>query len=134
MIAKLAHVCVTTRDLDKSFYFYGEALGFKKKFEFIEKGKRIGAYFEICRGNYIEIFENKNIEVINTGIQHVCLETDNMDEMIRRFASYGIACTNKILGKDGTYQIMLNDPDGNRIELQEYTKTSAQITGNDVMC
>lgn len=129
---KFAHVCINTIDLNKSINFYENILGFTKKFFFKKKDKYIGVYLEICSGNYIEIFLKEDNKVINTGITHFCIEVNNIDELIEKLKQNKINFSDKTLGADQSYQIWLTDPDGNKIEIHQYTQNSSQLTGKDV--
>ena len=48
------------------------------------------------------------------------------------FLQNGVPFSKKSLGCDRTYQLWVTDPDGYKIELQEYTPQSAQLTGIDI--
>ncbi|WP_438036514.1 VOC family protein [Sorangium sp. So ce204] len=129
MFKRIAHVCLNVRDLQRSVDFYGK-LGFATKFSFTREGAPFGAYLEIADGNYVEMFEDRNLgEVVNTGIAHFCLETDDMDAVMATLKRRGVPFTEKKLGCDNTYQIWLADPDGNKFEVHQYTPTSTQYTG-----
>ncbi len=52
--------------------------------------------------------------------------------LLKNLDKAGIAHSEKTMGSDHTYQFWVTDPDGNRIEIQQYTDRSAQITGLDV--
>jgi lactoylglutathione lyase len=132
MITRIAHVCLNVKDLDASMVFYEKALKLKRKFNFVRKGKPIGAYFEVSKGNYIEMFQKDLTGVTNTGITHFCLETDDIDALAAWLEQSKVKTTAKKLGCDQSYQIWLNDPDGNAIEIHQYTKQSAQLKGGDV--
>lgn len=128
-ISKIAHVCLNVKNLERAVKWYS-ALGFTQKFDFVRKGKHFGAYLEISEGNFIELFENPDLDtVINNGIVHFCLESDNIDMLIRQMDEAGIAHTEKKLGCDSTWQIWLKDPDGNNFEIHQYTAGSAQKKG-----
>ena len=132
MFARLAHVCLNVKNLDRSVAYY-KKLGFKPRFEFTRKGGRFGAYLEIAKDNYIEMFEDPNMDApVNTGIAHFCLESIDLDKTIAELRANGVEFTEKKLGCDDTYQIWLRDPDGNAFEVHQYTATSRQITGGDV--
>lgn len=129
MITRLAHVCVHVSSMDAAFDFYGTKLGLPVKFTFEKKGRLGGAYFDIGDGNFIEVFEVPDLRVVNTGITHFCLETDNIDEFIARMRSHGVSCTDKKLGSDQSWQTWLADPDGNKFEIHQYTDKSCQYRG-----
>lgn len=132
MITKLAHVCLSVRDIGRTVAYY-QKLGFKPKFRFTRGGRIFGAYLEISEGNYIEVFENKDLDsVVNTGLAHFCLESPDIDTLMEKLREEGVEFTAKKLGCDQTYQIWLKDPDGNSFEIHQYTNKSSQLTGETV--
>jgi len=119
MFARLAHVCLNVRNLDRSVSFY-RGLGLRPRFDFTRAGKAFGAYLEISPDNYIEMFEDPALETpVNTGIAHFCLEHADLDQLIGELAVAGIPHTEKKLGCDHTWQIWLVDPDGNSFEVHQ---------------
>lgn len=129
MIARLAHLCIHVQDVNRSIDFYSTKLGLPVKFTFEKNGKLNGAYFG-CGGNsYIEIFEVPYAERVNTSLQHFCLETEDIDAFIADVRSRGVACTDKSLGCDETWQAWMEDPDGNKFEVHQYTPRSFQHQG-----
>lgn len=133
MFKQIAHVCLNVSNIDASFDFYGEKLKLKRTFVFEKQGKIAGAYFEVGAGNYIEMFEKDIDSVTNTGITHFCLETTDIDEAIRWFDTNEVDHTEKKLGSDQSWQIWVTDPDGNRIEIHQYTAKSSQLTGESAI-
>jgi lactoylglutathione lyase len=132
MITRLAHVCLNVSNLKVSLAYY-TALGFTEKFHFTRNNSEFGAYLEIAPGSYLEIFETAGVsDARPLGIAHFCLETDDIDGFISRCTSANIAVTPKKLGCDKTWQIWLNDPDGNAFEVHQYTEKSSQKTGESV--
>ncbi len=132
MFKRIAHVCLNVQNLARSTDYYS-ALGFSPLFKFTRDGALFGAYLKISEGNYIEMFEDKNLHnPQNTGIVHFCLETENIDKVIENLKKKGIDFTEKKIGCDHTYQIWLSDPDGNKFEVHQYTEKSSQITGESV--
>jgi len=132
MISKIAHVCLNVSDFERTVAFYHGALGMPVRFRFEKQGKPIGAYFEAGAGTYVEFFVKKDLKVSNTGIVHLCLEVADIDQAMADLAAKGVACTPKKLGADQTWQTWIADPDGNRIELHQYTPDSAQARGGVV--
>ena len=129
MFKRIAHVCLGARDLERSVAWY-EKLGFRQLFDFTRAGHRFGVYMKLAEGSFIEIFEDPGMgEVVNNGILHFCLETDDLDRLTAALAERGVDFSPKKLGVDGTWQIWLEDPDGNRFEVHQYTLDSAQHTG-----
>ena len=132
MISRIAHVCLNVADLKASLDFYEGVLELPGKFRFIRNGELFGAYLEVGPHNYIEMFEKKGLVPENTGIVHFCLETEDIDEAIRILDEKGVDHTEKKLGADSSWQTWVTDPDGNRIELHQYTTESAQLNGGVV--
>ena len=129
---RMAHVCLHVADLKRSLEYYHK-LGFKDRFEFTHKGKDYGRYLEIADKTYIEIFEEpKPLPLKNDGLVHFCLETADLDGLIRDLDAKGVGHTPKSQGCDFTWQIWLEDPDGNKFEVHEYSEKSMQMHGGTV--
>ncbi|MBA4388418.1 MAG: lactoylglutathione lyase [Verrucomicrobia bacterium] len=131
MIKTIAHVCLVAKDMVKSIDFYENKLKLKRKFSFRKGPKLIGVYISVGPDNFIEIFQNEKNNPVNTGITHFCLETADIDAAIRELTAAGVECSPKKLGCDQAYQTWIKDPDGNKIELHQYMKNCAQLTGKD---
>lgn len=133
MIVGLAHICFTVSDLDKSISFYKDILGFSPAFDFInDKGERFGIYLHIGGRNFIELFIGKPQPADqNQSFRHFCLEVDDMQETVSKLRSNGVEVSEIKMGSDNSWQAWLSDPDGNRIELHQYTKESKQNVGFD---
>ncbi len=126
---RIAHVCLHVTDLQRSLAYY-KKLGFTERFNFTRKGKDFGRYLEIADKCYIEIFEEPTRgPVVNNGIAHFCLETENLDGLMAYLDSQGVSYTPKKLGGDFAWQIWLEDPDGNKFEVHAYTDKSMQVHG-----
>lgn len=132
MIHGISHVCLNVSDIHRTVDFYNQKLGFPIKFNFVKNGQLFGAYFQVSPSSFIEAFQTAGLEVINTGIVHICLETDNIDQCIADLRSAGIECTDKKLGCSKSWATWLTDPDGNRLEINEYTAESAHRCGGTV--
>jgi len=128
MITGVAHVCLGVRDLNVSEAFYRDALGLKHAFDFInEEGNRFGAYFHVGGRNFIELFEGDAAgPVEGQAYRHTCLEVDDIEKAVAELRSRCAEVTNPVLGSDGSWQAWTADPDGNRIELHQYTPESKQ--------
>jgi lactoylglutathione lyase len=132
MLKRIAHVCLNVKNLDRSLDFYTR-LGFEPVFRFTRAGKPFGVYLRLAESTFIEIFEDPSLQApVNTGLQHFCLETDDLDGLMRELTAQGIASTDKKLGCDNTWQIWLKDPDGNAFEVHQYTPKSMQFAGGTV--
>jgi len=128
MIIGLAHVCFTVSKLEVSIEFYQNKLGFKHAFDFInESGKRFGVYLHIGGRSFIELFEGKlEQQAKGQSYRHICLEVKDIKDTAISLRSQGIEVSEVKMGSDNSWQAWLSDPDGNRIELHEYTSESKQ--------
>jgi len=134
MISRIAHVCVHVRDLQKTLDFYQRVLGLRQKFRFLKSDRHAGGYFEVGDRNFLEFFVvDQKSDTVNNGITHFCLETNELDKLMAHLDEQEIPYTPKVLGSDSSYQIWITDPDGNRIEIHEYTEASSQFTGQDAL-
>lgn len=128
MITALAHVCFTVKDLDAAIDFYQGKLGFTHAFDFInDQGMRHGVYLHIGGRSFIELFQGSYQEPAQGSYRHFCLEVDDIEATAAELRSRGVEVTEVKLGKDQSYQCWLTDPDGNRIELHQYTAESLQL-------
>lgn len=127
MITRLAHICIHTQDLTETEQFYCEVLGLEKAFVFEKDDALFGFYIKLGGDSFIEVFKGKPGSVGN--INHLAIETDDIDDVITRLRSHGFEATDKKLGADHTWQTWTKDPNGVRIEFQQYTDKSLQFRG-----
>jgi catechol 2,3-dioxygenase-like lactoylglutathione lyase family enzyme len=127
MIKQLAHVCLHSEDLEETERFYCQGLGMEIAFEFERRGERCGYYLKAGSRSFIEVFRGHPGQVGN--INHLALEVEDMDGLLSRLKEMGIPAGPRKLGADASWQAWLEDPDGVRIELHEYTPESSQLTG-----
>jgi catechol 2,3-dioxygenase-like lactoylglutathione lyase family enzyme len=128
MITNLAHVCFTVSDLERSLAFYRDGLGLTPAFDFRnEDGRRFGLYLHIGGRNFIELFEGQTGErAEGQSFRHICLEVDDIVATVQALCERGFQVSDVKMGKDHSYQAWIADPDGNRIELHQYTAESWQ--------
>lgn len=131
MIRRIAHLCITSYDLDATVEFYRDALGFPIAFRFIRKDEIIGYYFKIGDNNFIECFHGKDASRDHMAIKHFCLETDDLDALETKLRERGVETRGRRMGADGSYQMWCTDPNGIDIEFQQYSDKSSQLTGED---
>ena len=127
MIKQLAHICIRSIDLAATEKFYCDGLGMERHFEFERNGQLFGFYLKAGTSTFIEVFQGETGETGN--INHVALEVDDMDATLERLSKHGIPFSEKKLGADQSWQSWLEDPNGVRIELHQYTEQSSQLTG-----
>ena len=127
MIKGLAHICFGTRDLDGAITFYCDKLGLERAFDFRnDDGERFGIYIRLGGRNFLEIFNGEPKDPGGHCYLHCCLEVDDVHATVDQLRSKGVEVTDAVMGIDNSWQAWLNDPDGNRIELHEYTPKSWQ--------
>ena len=93
-------------------------------------------YLEISPNNFIELFPAEPglpsaiCDDNHIGYTHLSLEVEDIKEAYDRMVAAGVNITSEVtLGIDFTYQFWLTDPDGNRIEMMQYTDRSMQLYG-----
>ena len=129
LFKRIAHVCLHVTDLQRALTYYKQ-LGFTETFHFTRKGRDFGRYLQIADQCYLELFEEPTRgPVVNNGIVHFCLETDDLEGLMAHLDTQGVAYTAPKLGGDFTWQIWLQDPDGNKFEVHRYTDKSMQVHG-----
>jgi catechol 2,3-dioxygenase-like lactoylglutathione lyase family enzyme len=128
MIRSLAHVCFTVSDLERSTAFYRDKLGLKPAFDFLnDRGRRFGQYFCIGGRTFLELFQGGlNPPAEGQSYRHFCLEVDDLRATAEELRRRGVEVGEPKLGSDRSWQAWLSDPDGNRIELHQYTPESKQ--------
>jgi catechol 2,3-dioxygenase-like lactoylglutathione lyase family enzyme len=128
MIKGIAHVCYTVKDLDRAIRFYCSTLKLKQAFEFRDdKGRLTGVYIHVGERNFIELFGGESADLKGTGsYRHLCLEVDNIETTVKGLRGQKVEVSDPKMGGDGSWQAWLADPDGNQIELHQYTTESKQ--------
>lgn len=138
MIRHLAHLCFITNDLDRIVAFYRDKLGLAVKFRFAAADQSVfGAYIAVGDTTFIEFFDQQlaarqwggDNAPLTPGNRygHFCLEVTGLPAFRELLLSRGVEIGEIRTGLDGSLQAWLADPDGNRIELMEYTHASAQL-------
>lgn len=128
MIKNIAHICLLVADLERSRKFYADTLGLEKAFEFRrDNGDLYGMYLHVGGRNFIEIFKaDLKAPAEGQSFGHFCLEVASCQAAHDELKAKGLAVTDVKLGSDQSWQCWLADPDGNKIELHEYTPASLQ--------
>jgi len=128
MIKGIAHACYTVKDLKRAIRFYCDVLKLKQAFEFRdESGRLYGVYIHVGGRNFIELFEGEVAGLKGTGsYRHLCLEVDDIEAAVKGLRGQGIEVSDPKMGRDGSWQAWLADPDRNQIELHQYTTESKQ--------
>ena len=87
------HVCVKTRDWERTLRFYCEVLGCTEKIAWREPPQR-AVMLDTGDGNHVEIFEDLAYAgVANGSILHFALRTTRLDEVAARVRAFGAKIT-----------------------------------------
>lgn len=138
MIRRLAHLCFITNDLERLTAFYRDGLGLPVKFRFAAAdGAIFGAYVTSGDSTFLEFFDqqlsanqwggNRDPLAAGNRFGHLCFEVTGLAAFRETLLGRGVSVGEIRSGMDGSLQAWLADPDGNRIELMEYTHASAQL-------
>lgn len=130
-IVDLGHPAFACHDLDASLAFYGK-LGIHESFRLMrEDGSLMLIYLHIADDRFIEVFPNGPSAEEAAGKQsfmHICLAVDDIVTFVEEIRAQGIAIdTEPKMGLDFNIQAWITDPDGNKIELMQYSPESPQI-------
>ncbi len=138
MIRQLAHLCFFSDHVEPMLGFYGK-LGLQVRFTLKNKsGVPFGYYLQCGNTTFIEVFDQAmavaewggTVGPLNgvNGYRHFCLEVTGLEQFKQKLEAQGIAVSPITMGMDYSCQAWINDPDGNAIELMEYTDRSMQLT------
>ena len=101
----------------------------------ILRGKPWINYYEVAPHQYIALFhaegktlkEERNLDD-TCGYQHLCIEVTDIYSAWDAVTQNGLIPVEPIrYGPDGAYQFWLTDPDGNRLELMQYTDEALHL-------
>ena len=128
---KIDHIAIWTQHLDKMRHFYEKYFDGKAGEKYLNPRKNFESYFvEFDSGTRLELMEK--LEVDNKlhddienylGITHFAMSTgspNKVDQLTEQLRSDGF----KIIGepratRDGFYESVVLDPDGNKVEITE---------------
>ncbi len=135
LVRQVAHTCIFARDLAAVEAFSRDVIGIAPKFTFMRGRDKIGFYLDFGNRTFIEVFKKgeSRFEESNQ-INHICLETEDLDAFIAHVRGKGVDITAKKFGVDGTWQAWLADPSGVKLEIFQYTPQSMQFGPDGVEC
>ena len=129
MITAIAHICLRVKDLSASLEFYCDKLCLKRAFEFRDAaGNLDGIYLHVGGRGFLELFERaSDAPCARQSSGHFCLETDDIHRTLAELRGNSVDVSEITCpASDSSLQAWLTDPDGNRIELHQYTAESKQ--------
>jgi lactoylglutathione lyase len=140
MITRLAHICFKTDHTKEMVHFYKDLLQLDLKFTFkLQSGEDFGYYFDLGNQTFLELFDQKGAvaqwggqiqdlaQQERSPYQHFCLQVDHLEQLVASLQSKQVDVIPIKVGIDHSKQAWIQDPDGNRIELMEYTEHSLQL-------
>ena len=151
----IMHVSFFTDNMDKIRDFYENKLGFKAKMIIrykMYKGMNRGYFSEMAKTNpediailYIEVAPNQFIEFFpkregqlphrkewneNVDYSHYAILVDDIFAAKDELLKAGVELDTDIRkGPTETYQFWISDPDGNKLEIMQFTENSLQVKG-----
>lgn len=144
MILGFHHAAISTPDLDRCLAFYKNVVGCEEAWTFewpvgtLEADAMTGLTDSAARAvmlklgdSYLEVFEFSSPQpavldparpVCDHGITHVCLQVENLHDEYARMRAAGMKFHSEPLSQDSGYVVYGRDPDGNVVELIEFTE------------
>lgn len=134
-ITQVAHACIFAHDLAATESFYRDVLDLPKMFDFKRGDEWIGFYLDLGGRTFVEVFRKQDTSFDESNqINHICLETEDLDGLIAHIRSRSVEITDKKLGVDGTWQAWTKDPNGVKLEIFQYTENSMQFGARGGIC
>jgi glyoxylase I family protein len=143
MIKGFHHAAISTPDLGRCIAFYTGVIGGAVAWEFgwdqgtPEADAVTGLKNSACKAamlkigeSFLEVFEfssphqdgRDTLRAVNLhGITHICLEVTDIDGEYRRLKEAGMDFHCEPMAQDGSSMVYGRDPDGNVVELIEFT-------------
>lgn len=143
MIKGFHHAAISTPDLERCIAFYTEVIGGAVAWEFgWERGEAAAdavtgldnsaarAAMLKVGNSFLEVFEftsptpdeRRGERPVNAhGITHVCLEVTDIESEYARLKAAGMRFHSTPVRQDGSSMVYGRDPDGNVVELIEFT-------------
>ena len=119
-ILGVAHIGIFAHDYERSRAFYRDFLGYEEPYDLKNAdGSPSMTFFKVNERQYIELFVEK--EAGSDRLNHISVETDNVEAMRAYLESRGVAVPAKVgKGRIGNLSIMVKDPDGHGVEIVQY--------------
>ena len=107
------HVCIKTRDWDRTIEFYRDVLGCSEKIAWRALPQR-AMMLDTGDGNYMEVFEDLAYQpAANGSVVHFALRTTRLDDVAARVRAAGAKITME--PKDVTIPNTANGPDAVKV-------------------
>ena len=95
LISGFHHVCIKTRDWERTMAFYRNTLGFTEKIAWnLRATNRRAVMLDTGDGNYVEVFEDPDyIPSPHGSVIHFALRTAHLDDVAARVRTAGAVIT-----------------------------------------
>lgn len=156
LFTSMMHIALYTDQMDAMRQFYCEQLGASVKVltrykAYLHRDDRpenqaiaktdperiFNLYLEIAPGQFLELFPKMKGQKEHTpfnehlGYSHYSLLVDDIFATRKKLIANGVVMDTDISkGPSETYQMWVSDPDGNRIEIMQFTDQSWQVIGH----
>jgi catechol 2,3-dioxygenase-like lactoylglutathione lyase family enzyme len=119
-ITGISHVAVFVHNMDSSFAFYKDFLGYEEPFRIKKADSSISTVFiKVNDTQCIELFPERGEG--NDRLYQVAFITDNAEALRVYLASQGVKVPAKVgKGRIGNYNFTCKDPDGHTVEIVQY--------------
>lgn len=128
-IRALSHVGVPTSDLDASLQWYTEVLGLAEAFRLEQDGRVHIIYLHVTEGTFVELFAPRP-QWPKPPHTHFSIEVEDIEAAVAdlrsRLPAESVRNGAIVTGKDGSRIFNFFDPDGHRIEFQQFPPESQQ--------
>lgn len=133
-IVGMPHVNFRVHDIEASRHFYKDLLGYSESFDIVTVAKLVMAFIKINDRQYVELSPDESPS--QPRFVHLALETDDAEALRLYVKSKGYTASDKPAARGRIRNIGtgLTDPDGNRIDVTQYTPDgkSMQDVGKDM--
>jgi len=119
-ITGVAHIALYVKDVEKARGYYRDVLGFSEPYSLSNPGGSLAlTFFKVNERQYIEIFPER--EANTDRLNHIAVETDDIEAMRGYLASKGVAVPAKAgVDRIGNRSFTARDPDGHTVEFVQY--------------
>ena len=137
MVVGLSHTGLTTKDMDKSIWFYTNIFDGKLILNVEEpKGTPWIKLIRFRDGSMLELFYPREQFPLSDkqGRNHIAFRVDDIESMREKLLKNNIeGITDIILARDGNKQMWCVDPNGYRVEIMEYQEGCPQLGNGEVV-
>lgn len=134
MIVNTGHVSFNVQEMNRMLHFYGTILGMKQKFSSTGEDGSRWVCLELADRQYIELVQPGHVlaasPVVNNyyGYQKVCLEVEDAAAAFAELVEKGFTPDSEVrMTVDYALAFNLTDPEGNHLEIVEYTPAALQL-------